>query len=443
MFDRKKFVFVLEILNFNQIYKNSSISRGLYLSNRQEDQHEDLVKTSNLLFGTLEQSYIWSYVGRLFQNSNMTESVSSSSRVVKPVGSGAANFLEMCSLVTFLLNLLSVDAAVETQVEYLPALLVQTTSQLHESYTESSTSSIAAGIELCLSLLKKIPPVHEAKNEENDATSTASVDDNSPALISSSQQQKQLLDRAVTGAQQLLAKLINPGIFTDNRNVLIDYATTNLSISSAVTDGVTLEELMKDCLSSSSCENSSKSKQSISADIEMEEDALWKQPLKLADEAVLLELLPILKQLCLLLKELSLFPTFCSVAMAPQLLKLSCDDWNSLPDWVQLLCLACCSLSDVSRSTNQLYLTAVAALLDLTASTSSMLPTANLRTTETSQNKPLSAQVFALVLLPVISTSQLLTLLGRSRVFQVVAYRLWQGVGLLDSRQVSIQYSVQ
>ena len=370
----------------------------------------------------------------------MAESVPSSSRVVKPVGSGAANFLEMCSLVTFLLDLLSVDATPETQVEYLPTLLVQTVTQLHQSYAENSTSSIAAGIELCLSLLKKIPPVHEARSEENDAESTTSVDNGGPALISSSQQQKQLLDRAVVGAQELLAKLINPGIFTDARNVLIDYATVNLSIASSATDGATLEELMKDCISSSGCEHSSKSTKSVSAQLAMQEDALRDESLKLADEAVLIELLPILKQLCLLLKELSLFPTFCAAAMAPQLLKFSCDDWSLLPDWLQLLCLACCSLRDSSTSTNQLYLTAVASLLDLTASTSSMLPTGNLRTTEANQNKPLSSQVFAVVLLPVISTSQLLTLLGRSKVFQIVANRLWQGVGLLDSRQVSTRY---
>ena len=419
--------------------------RGLYLSSRNNDQcqHEELVKTSNLLFGTLEQSYIWSYIGRLLQSCCMVETFPSTD--VQAVGNGPAHFLEMSSLSIFLLELLSVDSTTETQVEHLPTLLVQTSALLHESYGCRSSSSIAAGIELCLALMKKIPPVHEAEEwagslskNDQEKDEVVSTDEEflsspgSPALVSSSHQQKQLLERAVLAVQILLAKLLNPSIFTGDRSTVLQHATSTLSAVSAQKNvKPSLEEMLSNCIETRVSEHSGISR---SHPADGNEENNWKQGnIELADHRTLVELLPLFKQTCLLLKELSSFPTFCAAVMAPQVVKSADHEWNCLPDWLQLLCLACCCLPD---SSSQLYLTATSVLLDLTASTSSMIPAAFWKSEKQKQPKSTASEVFAVVLLPVISPDQLLILMTRSQVFSVIARRLWQGVGLAESRQL-------
>ena len=99
------------------------VFRALYLSGSRsskdwtKSQHDELVKTSNLLFGTLEESYVWSFTGRLLQKStNDVGKTAVSNKEVQPVGTGPPHFLEMCSLTVFLLDTLSVDSSSDTQV---------------------------------------------------------------------------------------------------------------------------------------------------------------------------------------------------------------------------------------------------------------------------------------------------------------------------------------
>ena len=214
-------------INFRSLYFSSY---NKHKRPKEKTQHDELIKTANLLFGTLEESYVWSFTGRQLQKSCSIDADGSSD--VQQVGRGAAHFLEMCKITTFLLDMLSVDSSSDTQVEYLPSLLVQTADLLHASYGSLNVQCVGAGIELCRSLLKKILPAHEAEEWAGsfgspsdggveEATEMSSGDfhspPSSPALVSSSQHQKQLLELAVVGVQQLLAKLLNPGVFRLDR----------------------------------------------------------------------------------------------------------------------------------------------------------------------------------------------------------------------------------
>lgn len=108
----------------------------------------------------------------------------------------------------------------------------------------------------------------------------------------------------------------------------------------------------------------------------------------------LAEILPIVKQCCNLLKELSTFPTYCAAALASHQVITGDRDWQSLPDWLQLLCLAsCCILQNVDASTCDLHLTATATLLDLTSLTSSMIPIAYWNPREATARVPVDEEV--------------------------------------------------
>lgn len=420
--------------------------RSLYFSSDDESktqkkvaQHDELVKTANLFFGTLEEAYIWSYTGRLLQSSRCIETAS---REVQQVGQGSPHFFEMCKLSAFLLALLSVDSSSDTQVEHLPSLLVQTADLLHASFGAMSAASVSAGIKLCLTLLKKILPAHEGTEELAGSWSSPSEGEeaiecssgefhsppSSPALISSSQHQKQLLEHAVVAIQQLLAKLLNPGIFVSDRTTLLEQATKILSVSSASLTP-SLEEILEECAKPSSS-NSVTLEKASALDQEKYELDLSKE-LQLADSDQLARLLPVLKQCCTLLKELSAFPTYCAAAMASHQVISSNQDWSTLPDWLQLLCLVSCCLSNSSSQSSQIYLIGTTTLLDLTAITSSTIPAAYWKPEQTPnlQNGDTPSDMFTVVLLPVITPTQLLTLLNKSCVFQRMAQQLWEGVG--------------
>lgn len=400
-------------------------------------QHDELVKTANLLFGTLEESYIWSYTGRLLQKSSCIEAAS---KEVQQVGQGLPHFLEMCKLCAFLLEVLSVDSSSDTQVEHLPSLLVQTADLLHASFGEMSAGSILAGIELCLTLLKKILPAHEGTEEFAGSWSSPSEGEeaiessgefhsppSSPALVSSSQHQKQLLEHAVVAIQQLLGKLLNPGIFRSSRAALLERASQTLS-SQITSRTPSLEEMLDECANpNGNCAVLEKTLAIVPENCELE----LPKELEIADEEQLGQLLPVLKQCCTLLKELSAFPTYCAAAIASHQVISNNQEWSTLPDWLQLLCLATCHLSDVSSSANQIYLTGASTLLDLTALTSSMIPATYWKPEQNTKlhKGDVPSDMFTVVLLPVVTPSQLLTLLNKSCVFQLLAKRLWDGVG--------------
>lgn len=79
-----------------------------------KDQNE-LKKAANLLFGTLEPSYLWEYSAKHFENAcsltqidhQKCQNVESNIEYIQRVGSGNPTLVELCSLVSFLLDVVS------------------------------------------------------------------------------------------------------------------------------------------------------------------------------------------------------------------------------------------------------------------------------------------------------------------------------------------------
>jgi hypothetical protein len=86
----------------------------------------ELVKTANLLFGQLETSFVWVALGLHFTEAAASGATAGAGQgggsEVASVGAGPAGLLEVCSLVTFLLEVVSIETYVETGAEHLPRL---------------------------------------------------------------------------------------------------------------------------------------------------------------------------------------------------------------------------------------------------------------------------------------------------------------------------------
>jgi hypothetical protein len=86
----------------------------------------EVIKSVNLLFSTLEPQYVWIHCGYLFEkaceqkNNNRGLCQWQEKLIVKEVGSGMPQLVEICMLTEFLLETVSLDAFIDTPSEHLP-----------------------------------------------------------------------------------------------------------------------------------------------------------------------------------------------------------------------------------------------------------------------------------------------------------------------------------
>ncbi|XP_076237167.1 protein DOP1 homolog isoform X5 [Calliopsis andreniformis] len=165
-------------------------------SNRVPKTNE-VVKSANLLFSTLEPSYVWIHCGHLFENACQARAKAKreiEEVAVRPVGSGMPNFMEICILTEFLLETVSLDAFIDTPSEHLPGLFYEIVSKLLCHIDLLSPMEISRSLRLCAKILSKVQPTvvspHAEKTELEtkldiamNATSATAVSDNSLTAI--------------------------------------------------------------------------------------------------------------------------------------------------------------------------------------------------------------------------------------------------------------------
>ncbi|XP_077281487.1 protein DOP1 homolog isoform X1 [Temnothorax americanus] len=121
----------------------------------------EVVKSANLLFSTLEPSYIWIHCGHLFEkacNTRAKTRVAIEDVAVRPVGSGMPNLVEVCVLTEFLLETVSLDAFIDTPSEHLPGLFYEITSKLLYHSNILSPMEISKSLKLCGKILSRVQP---------------------------------------------------------------------------------------------------------------------------------------------------------------------------------------------------------------------------------------------------------------------------------------------
>lgn len=132
----------------------------------------EVVKSANLLFSTLEPSYIWIHCGHLFEkacNTRAKTQVAIEDVAVQSVGSGMPNLVEVCVLTEFLLETVSLDAFIDTPSEHLPGLFYEIISKLLHHSNILSPTEISKSLKLCAKILSKVQPTSHADKCEIDA----------------------------------------------------------------------------------------------------------------------------------------------------------------------------------------------------------------------------------------------------------------------------------
>ncbi|XP_065218037.1 protein dopey-2 isoform X2 [Planococcus citri] len=138
------------------------VFRLLYLSwkdpGSKASNGSELLKSANLLFSSLEPRYLWQYVGVLFSDAcrKMPLTTEDEDENVKPVGSGDPALMEVCSIIIFLLDSLSLEIYSETFSEYLPDLFLHIITSLNDHCDTINAAQVAASLKLCLKILSKV-----------------------------------------------------------------------------------------------------------------------------------------------------------------------------------------------------------------------------------------------------------------------------------------------
>lgn len=118
----------------------------------------EVVKSANLLFSTLEPSYVWTHCGVLYEKScklriNNREFADAS---VKSVGSGIPGLMEICTLMEFLLDTVSLDTFIDAPSEHLPKLFHDIIINLIRHVDILSPTEIEKSLSLCAKILSKV-----------------------------------------------------------------------------------------------------------------------------------------------------------------------------------------------------------------------------------------------------------------------------------------------
>ncbi|XP_031783167.1 protein dopey-1 homolog isoform X3 [Nasonia vitripennis] len=133
----------------------------------------EVIKSVNLLFSTLEPQYVWIHCGYLFEKAcEKDQGGSTRSRYrrntqepsVKQVGSGMPDLGEVCLLTEFLLETVSLDAFIDTPSEHLPSLFYNIVDKLSHRIDHLSPLEITKSLQLCGKILSKVQPAVSANS---------------------------------------------------------------------------------------------------------------------------------------------------------------------------------------------------------------------------------------------------------------------------------------
>ncbi|XP_023228488.1 protein dopey-1-like [Centruroides sculpturatus] len=168
---------------FRSLYKENNNWSSQNNKTKESKNNSELIKTANLLFGTFEPYYLWEYLARIFQVACIKsgEQTIEMERSVQYIGAETPTVHELCILIEFLLNIVSLETYPETRTEYLPDLLTKISNALAKYCDILMPAELSSSLQLCSKLLSKVQPVviSVSSDSENDNSTDVTVDSKS------------------------------------------------------------------------------------------------------------------------------------------------------------------------------------------------------------------------------------------------------------------------
>ncbi len=152
---------------------------------------QELIKSANLLFASFESSYIWDFCGQQFELAcRAEERMNDTHEDVNRVGyDQGATVVEMCAIVDFLLDIVSIETYVETYSEHLPGLFKTVARAVAARCDALSPREVSKSLQLCKRVLSKVQPawtIWEMQEEEEEGSKEEGDDNDSESDSSAS-----------------------------------------------------------------------------------------------------------------------------------------------------------------------------------------------------------------------------------------------------------------
>lgn len=147
---------------------------------RQKKNRQELVKSANMLFGEMDSGYIWDFCGSAFERASAKKYRINDSHTsdVNEIGSDeTSTVIEMCAVVDFLLDVISIETYVETHSEHLPALFKKVATVIKDRCEVLTPKEITRALTLAKKLLSKVQPAWNAWDVAKEAAKGASDSD--------------------------------------------------------------------------------------------------------------------------------------------------------------------------------------------------------------------------------------------------------------------------
>ncbi|XP_052808898.1 protein dopey-1-like isoform X3 [Mya arenaria] len=146
---------------FQQSKSEKSVRSGKFSQKGDTSAYDELLKTANLLFGTFEPYFIWDYASRIFEHAcegrgKGKHGASRQGSVIE--GQETATVEDLCELLVFLLDSVSLETFSETQTEHLPNLLHNIILSLDHHCGRLADHDIITTLQLCTKMLSKVQP---------------------------------------------------------------------------------------------------------------------------------------------------------------------------------------------------------------------------------------------------------------------------------------------
>ena len=144
---------------------------------RQKKNRQELVKSANMLFGEMDSGYIWDFCGSAFERASAKKYRINDSHTsdVNEIGSDeTSTVIEMCAVVDFLLDVISIETYVETHSEHLPVLFKKVATVIKDRCEALTPREITRALTLAKKLLSKVQPAWNAWDVAKEAAKGAS-----------------------------------------------------------------------------------------------------------------------------------------------------------------------------------------------------------------------------------------------------------------------------
>ena len=390
------------------------VFRALFHGHQKASQGQELIKNANLLFGCFESHFVWDFCGNVFNRASCVayRVQDEDDAEVNRVGSSPdSTVIEMCALIDFLLDVVSIETYVETSSEHLPHLFKTLVQTLTSKCRQLTAVELTKSLVLCKKVLSKVQPAWNVWDIHRLASESSASDDREEVAKEATED-----DLDENAARKKAHELLMLDCISIYQRFYVEFLKTKIYPES-FDPGLYLAKMEK----RPTVDSGGGGGGADNLEEENVVDLLRSISVPVNTDAIF-ALQDAVHCCCQILVELSSIPTVIDddvVRAGPP------QTPGDLPLWLQYLVVSSCLIGHAFADFQLENINTLLEMVDLLESNVNAQ-----KQLEVHHTQPQDVN-FVVVMLPMMKPASYRCVFDRSLVPQVVAARLWDGLGLM------------